>query len=112
MEIPKKVRKQLDKEYEAYDNMDYVVDYKGQYIPKKGDVFTIRHYHHIDQDRSNNELWNLIPLTYSDHIIELHTKNNIQVKTAIYEFMSNKYPEHEEHYKKNLLERKYDKYIK
>ena len=104
MEIPKKVREQLDKLYEAYDYIDYVVDYKGQYIPKKGDVFTIRHYHHIDQDRTNNELWNLTPLTYNDHIIEIHTKNNKEVKVLIYEFMSEKFPEHEEHYKKYLLE--------
>lgn len=106
MEIPKKIRKQLDELYEAPDNIDYVVDYKGQYIPKKGSVFVIRHYHHIDQDRSNNEPWNLTPLTYNDHIIEIHTKNNKEVKKQIYEFMSNKFPEHEEHYRKYLLEEK------
>ncbi len=106
MEIPKKVREQLDKLYEANDNIDYVVDYKGQYIPKKGNVFTIRHYHHIDQNRSNNELWNLIPLTYNDHIIEIHTKNNKLVRQQIYEYMTNKFPEHEKHYREYLLEDK------
>lgn len=104
MEIPKKVREKLDKLYEAYDNMDYVVDYEGKYIPKKGDVFTIRHYHHIDQDRTNNELWNLTPLTYKDHIEEIHSKNNKEVKSKIYDFMVEKYPEQEEHYRKYLLE--------
>ena len=103
MEIPKKVRNELDKLYEAYDNPDYVVDYKGQYLPKKGDVFTIRHYHHIDQDRTNNNLWNLIPLSYNDHIIEIHSKNNKQIKKKIYERMIQIYHEHEEHYRKYLL---------
>lgn len=103
MEIPKKVRNELDKLYEAYDNPDYVVDYKGQYLPKKGDVFTIRHYHHIDQDRTNNNLWNLIPLSYNDHIIEIHSKNNKQIKKKIYERMIQIYPEQEEHYRKYLL---------
>lgn len=111
MEIPKKIREQLDKLYEAYDNIDYVVDYKGQYIPKKGDVFTIRHYHHIDRDRNNNELWNLVPLTYDDHITEIHTKNNRKIKESIYEFMSNKFPEHEEHYKTYLLEEKIEQIL-
>lgn len=106
MEIPKKVRKQLDKLYEAYDNQDYIIGLRGQYIPKKGNVFVIRHYHHIDRNRSNNELWNLVPLTYNDHIIEIHTKNNKEVKELIYEFMSNRFPEHEEHYRKYLLEEK------
>ena len=106
MEIPKKVRDELDKLYEAYDNPDYIVDYKGQYLPKKGNLFTIRHYHHVDRDRSNNELWNLVPLGYNDHIIELHSKNNKEVKQGIYEFMCNQFPEHEAHYRKNLLEDK------
>lgn len=104
MEIPKKVREELDKIYEAYDNQAYIIDYKGQYLPKKGDVFTIRHYHHIDRDRSNNELWNLVPLSYQNHIIEIHSKNNPIVKQAIYDFMVERYPEHEEHYRKYLLE--------
>ncbi|MBE6156963.1 MAG: hypothetical protein E7161_04405 [Firmicutes bacterium] len=103
MEIPKKVREELDKIYEAYDNQAYIIDYKGQYLPKKSDVFTIRHYHHIDRDRSNNELWNLVPLSYQDHIIEIHSKNNQIVKQAIYDFMIERYPEHEEHYRKYLL---------
>lgn len=104
MEIPKKVRQELDKLYEAYDSPDYVVDYKGQYLPKKGDVFKIRHYHHIDRDRNNNQLWNLTPLSYNDHIIEIHSKNNKEVKEMIYEYMVNKFPEQEEHYRKYLLE--------
>lgn len=45
MEIPIKIRKQLDVFYEAEDNQDYVVDYKGAYLPKKGSIFNIRHYH-------------------------------------------------------------------
>lgn len=106
MEISRKVRQELDKLYEADDNPDYVVDYKGQYLQKKGDVFTIRHYHHIDQNRSNNELWNLIPLSYNDHIIEIHSKNNKEIKAMIYESMVNKFPEHEDHYRKYLLEEK------
>lgn len=106
MEIPKKVRNELDKLYEAYDNPDYVVDYKGQYLPKKGDVFVIRHYHHIDHDRTNNNLWNLIPLSYNDHIIEIHSKNNKLLKKKIYERMIQIYPEYEEHYRKYLLEKK------
>nr|DAU67708.1 MAG TPA: hypothetical protein [Caudoviricetes sp.] len=104
MEIPKKVKQELDKLYEANDNPDYVVDYKGQYLPKKGDVFTIRHYHHIDQDRSNNELWNLVPLSYNDHIIEIHSKNNKEIKEKIYERMRHIFPEKEEHYRKYLLD--------
>lgn len=104
MEIPKKVRNELDKLYEAYDNPDYVVDYKGKYLPKKGDIFKIRHYHHIDQNRSNNELWNLVPLSYNDHIIEIHSKNNKEIKTEIYYYMIDRFPQHKEHYKKYLLE--------
>lgn len=104
MEIPKKVREELDKIYEAYDNQAYIIDYKGQYLPKKGDIFTIRHYHHVDRSRQNNELWNLVPLSYQDHIIEIHSKNNPIVKQAIYDFMVERYPEHEEHYRKYLLE--------
>ena len=103
MEIPKKVREELDKIYEAYDNQAYIIDYKGQYLPKKGSVFTIRHYHHIDRNRSNNELWNLVPINYEDHIIKLESKNSIEVKQAIYDFMVERYPEHEEHYRKYLL---------
>lgn len=106
MEIPKKIREQLDKIYEADDNSNYIVDYKGQYLPKKGDVFVIRHYHHIDQNRNNNELWNLVPLSYNDHIIEIHTKNNPIVKQAIYNFMVERYPKYEEHYRKYLLDNK------
>ena len=103
MEIPKKIRDKIDKLYEAEDNSAYIVDYKGMYLPKKGDIFTIRHIHHLDQDRHNNELWNLIPLSYQDHIIEIHSKNNPLVKRAIYQFMAERYPEHEEHYRKHLL---------
>lgn len=106
MEIPRKVRKELDKLYEAYDNSDYVVDYEGKYLPKKGDVFTIRHYHHIDRDRANNEKWNLVPLSYGDHIGEIHTKDNPRVKQEIYKFMVERFPEYEEHYRKYLLEEK------
>lgn len=106
MEIPKKVRKELDKLYEAFDNLDYVVDYKGEYLPKKGNVFKIRHYHHIDKNRKNNELWNLTPLSYNDHVIELHSKNNKSIKEGIYYFMANRFPDYEEHYRKYLLEEK------
>ena len=102
MEIPKKVRERLDKLYEANDNQEYIVDYKGQYLLKKGNAFAARHYHHIDQNRSNNEIWNLVPLSYQDHIIEIHTKNNKVVKEKIYHFMVRKFPDHEEHYKKYL----------
>ena len=104
MEIPRNVREELDKLYEAYDNTSYIVDYKGTYLPKRGSVFTIRHYHHIDRDRTNNELWNLVPLSYNDHIIEIHTRNNQNVKKEIYEFMVYKFPKFEEHYRKYLLE--------
>ena len=104
MEIPIKVRKQLDSIYEADDNMNYIVDYRGIYLPKTGDVFNIRHYHHIDQDRTNNELWNLVPLCYNDHIIEIHSKNNKEVKKAIYNFMIQRYPEYQYHYSKYLLQ--------
>ena len=103
MEIPIKVRKQLDSIYEAPDNSNYVIDYRGVYLPKTGDVFNIRHYHHIDQDRTNNELWNLVPLSYNDHIVEIHSKNNHAVKSYIYYFMTLRYPEHEKHYDKYLL---------
>lgn len=102
MEIPVKIRKELDMLYESYDNQDYIIDYKGQYLPKKGDIFIIRHYHHIDRNRNNNEIWNLVPLSYNDHIIEIHSKNNQFVKDMIYDFMSSKFPEHEEHYRKYL----------
>lgn len=102
MKIPNKVRKKLDEIYIAPDSLEYVVDYKGEYLPKKGNVFEIRHYHHIDKNRSNNEIWNLIPLSYKDHITELHTKNNKVVKEKIYDYMVNLYPEHETHYRKYL----------
>ena len=105
MEIPKKIRDKLDLLYEASDNQDYVIDYKGQYIPKKGDIFTIRHYHHIDQNRKNNEIWNLVPLTYNDHVIEIHSRNNKKVKQKIYDFMVELYPNYESHYKKYLLDK-------
>lgn len=103
MEIPFKVKCQLDAMYESADNYGYIVDYKGQYLPKKGNIFTIRHYHHIDRDRTNNELWNLVPLSYQDHIINIHSKNDKDTKKQIYNFMSEKYPEHEEHYRQYLL---------
>lgn len=103
MDIPIRVREQLDKMYEAFDSPNYVVDYKGQYLLKKSNVFSVRHYHHIDQDRSNNEIWNLIPLSYDDHIIQIHTKNNPRVRRDIYNYMTEKFPEHEKHYRENLL---------
>ena len=103
MEIPKKIRDKIDKLYEAEDNSNYIVDYKGQYLSKKGDIFIIRHIHHIDQNRANNELYNLIPLSYNDHIIEIHSKNNPVVKQAIYNYMVERYTEHEEHYRQYLL---------
>ena len=103
MEIPRKVREELDKLYEAYDNFDYIIDYKGTYLPKNGGIFKIRHYHHIDHDRTNNEIWNLVPLSYDDHIIQLHTKENQLVKNQIYEFMVNQFPDYELHYKKYLI---------
>lgn len=104
MEIPVKVRQKLDSMYEARDSLNYIVDYRGVYLPKCGDVFNIRHYHHIDRDRKNNELWNLVPLSYKDHIIEIHSKNNQDVKKHIYYFMVNRFPEHESHYRKYLLQ--------
>ena len=103
MEIPIKVKDKLDKLYEADDSQNYVVDYKGQYLLKKSNVFESRHYHHIDRNRKNNELWNLVPLSYKDHIIEIHTKNNPVVKRSIYNFMVSKFPEHEKHYRQYLL---------
>lgn len=104
MEIPLKVRKELDRLYEANDSQAYIVDFKGQYLSKQGSIFIIRHYHHIDRNRSNNKIWNLVPISYHDHIIELHTKNNNEIKRQIYAFMVNKFPEHKRHYKKYLLE--------
>ena len=103
MEIPKKIRERLDYMYEAADNSSYIIDYKGKYLPKTGNAFIARHYHHIDQDRTNNELWNLVPISYQDHIIGVHTKNDKIVKKAIYNVMVERYPEHEEHYRKYLL---------
>lgn len=103
MEIPIKVRNQLDKIYEAPDSQNYVVDYKGQYLLKKSNVFNARQYHHIDRQRTHNDLWNLVPLSYDDHIIEIHTKNNPIVKRGIYNFMVSKFPEHEKHYRQYLL---------
>lgn len=105
MEIPEKIRKQIDYMYEAPDNIDFVIDYKGQYLPKKGNKFIARHIHHIDQNRANNELWNLIPLSYDDHIIQIHSKNNLNVKKEIYYYIVERYPEHEEHYRKYLLDK-------
>ena len=103
MEIPKKIREQIDFIYSAPDNMNYVIDYKGQYLLKKGNNFVARNLHHIDRNRANNEIWNLVPLSYQDHIIGIHTKNDPKIKKAIYEFMSRKFPEHEDHYRQFLL---------
>ena len=103
MEIPQKIRKQLDYMYEAPDSSDYIIDYKGQYLLKKSNVFNVRQYHHIDRNRANNEFWNLVPLSYHDHIIEIHTKNNPFVKKQIYDFMVSRFPDYEEHYRKYLL---------
>ena len=72
-------------------------------------MFSIRHYHHIDRNRNNNNIWNLIPLSYNDHIVEIHTKNNAKIKKQIYLFMIQKFPKHEEHYRKNLLEENNEK---
>lgn len=104
MEIPLKVRKQADLFYEAHDNSNYVISVaSGKYLPKKGDVFNVRHYHHIDRNRSNNEIWNLAPLSYEEHILEEHTKCNLEQRGKIYENMCQIFPEHEEHYRKYLL---------
>ena len=67
-------------------------------------VFTIRHYHHIDRDRTNNELWNLAPLDYNEHIIEIHSKNNKIILSDIYDGMCKIFPEKEEFYRKYLLD--------
>ncbi|WP_288910974.1 hypothetical protein [uncultured Thomasclavelia sp.] len=104
MNIPTKIRKEADKFYEAYDNQDYVISVaSGKYIPKKGDVFNIRHYHHIDRNRSNNEIWNLAPLSYEEHILKEHTKCDKNQRLSIYENMCNLFPSHEDHYRKYLL---------
>ena len=104
MEIPLKVRKKADAFYEAYDNSAYVISVaSGKYLPKKGDVFTIRHYHHIDRDRSNNEIWNLAPLSYEEHIIKEHSKCDKEQRVCIYENMCKHFPEYEEHYREHLL---------
>ncbi len=104
MEIPLKVRKEADKVYEAQDSLGYVVSVaSGKYLPKKGDVFTIRHYHHIDRDRSHNEVWNLAPLSYEEHILNEHSKCDKEQRKRIYENMTKIFPEHEEHYREYLL---------
>lgn len=107
MEIPKKVREQLDKFHEAHDSQKYVISVaSGKYVPKKGTWYIARHYHHIDRDRTNNEMWNLAPLTHEEHNIELHTKGNEELMECIYENMSRLFPEHEEHYYKYLIKEK------
>ncbi len=104
MNIPTKIRKQLDTIHEAPDNQDYVISVaSGRYLPKKGDVFSIRHYHHIDRNRSNNNLWNLAPLSYEEHIINEHKDCDKLQREMIYNNMCRIFPEHEEHYRKYLL---------
>lgn len=104
MEIPKTVRSELDKLHEAPDNSNYVISVaSGKYIPKKGQWYIARHYHHIDRNRNNNNLYNLAPLSHEEHNIEIHTKCNKEVMKNIYENMTLLFPSYEEHYKKYLL---------
>lgn len=106
MEIPKRIRDEADYFYEASDNQDYVISMvSGSYIPKHGSVFEIRHYHHIDRDRSNNAIWNLAPLSYEEHVILIHSKNDAETQRKLYENMYERFPEHEEHYRKYLIEK-------
>ena len=50
MNIATKIRRQLDTIHEALDNQDYVISVvSDRYLPKKWDMFSIRHYHHIDK---------------------------------------------------------------
>lgn len=106
--IPKKIREQADKLYEAPDNSNCVISAaSGRYVPKNGTIFSVRHYHHLDHDRSHNEIWNLAPLTYEEHILKEHSASAValqQQHISIYEYMSNIFPEHEPFYKKVLLE--------
>lgn len=90
MNIPTKIRKQLDIIHENPDNQNYVISVdSGRYLSMQGDVFNIVHYHHMDRNSSNNNLWNVTQLSYEEHIINEHKNCDKIQKKMIYKNMYN-----------------------
>ena len=98
-EIPQKTRIIIDELWECWDDDEFVysaglgyrLTSKGEWITnrivKKGTIsFNNRQLHHIDHDRSNNEYWNLVPLTFDEHLNIIEGTAGLKQKLEKVEF--------------------------